>query len=1605
MNDKGPFSSSKFRTSSSTSALNEERQKIKQNRLDKLKGINAFSHATSSSMEASIPESEDETKLNISRLDANFNTATDNSMTSNSSDTTSDATTQTSEEMASKNERDTFESSAFSNNGANSKINSTEPEEPKIDLSKVVIPSEHEAKLMQWERKLLDLSLRNALINTRIKSSVVPVLCSDISSLEDFLADGEDFSILPSIDENEIEIVDTEDDGQNSVSNDNGAILSNAETKVATEQDSKDEVKALNTTSNEQSNSEEKVYSVLDVTTDSSSDENKVEKIEDSLSKEQRLHEKTTSDSKLDAQEEKASKTSKGPKAKSKNSTLKIESAEDVLEYAKKHEEFIASESKKKNLHTIYSENELQAILTKNYRQAKVAIEENGQSSLYLALGFLKWKDAQTAVCRYAPLVLVPIEFKRKMASSTYKLHMRDEDAQVNITLIEFLKQTFNIKIESLNPAPLDEHGLDMKLILSTFKESVAHMDGWDIIETAIIGNFSFAQFVMWNDIHTNPEFLEANKVVRSLMAGKVDWDCSVSSDVDSADTYLPITVDSSQLRAINMAVAGSSFVLHGPPGTGKSQTITAMISNALFNGKKVLFVAEKMAALEVVEKRLKSLGIGDFCFELHSNKATKKSVLDQLKSALEIENSKRNSNFARKTADIKNMRSDLDAYANAIHKQRDFGKSLRELIDIYETVPDVKNDANADIIASVNFDKDYVKDLKSSDLDAHVRNLELLVAAGTAITHPHNHPLVNVVQDSYSQQIKFDLSGNLSLLVKELQKEDELGKKLLKIADLEEATSLEQWNELQEFAKVLILSKEIPDFIKNSSDGLNNCDLDKEFLIASNFLEKKEALNKSAQNVTTNWNANFLRLNMQDFKNKYEAAKDKFFLFKGKALKEVANELQQFANFTVDVEKIPVYLNDIDFYQKDLNELNAIQKELPMQWQTVVEKCSSLSDLNTLKVELTAKIQQVAKFNNEIANINKLGEVDNAMQLAEDFLKQVNITDEKEKSLQQLLKIDFSIPCHSIIKNNQQELITWPGIKQLICNNILTNESSLKDWITYKQIEKDCLNQGLKTICDAYNNGLAHQDVLNVYLREMYKAIILFVIAEEPSLNSFTGTSFNEKVIQFNKLDEEIQNLTKIELYNSLLDGLPSEESGNSDISKELTILRRAIRSNGRGLSVRTLFEQIPHVLTKLCPCMLMSPISVAQYLKPENNLFDLVIFDEASQLPTCKAVGVIARAKNTIVVGDPNQMPPTSFFSSNKLDEENLEIEDLDSILDDCLALGMPSSYLRWHYRSRHESLIAFSNQEFYESSMFTFPSKNDLEKKVVLHKVEGFFDRGGKRVNVEEAKAIVKEIYERYKNEATNKETVGVVTFNESQQSLIEDLLQEEFNKDVEFDKWANMREETLFVKNLENVQGDERDVILFSIAFGPDKEGKLSLNFGPINKDGGWKRLNVAVTRARSEMVVFSTLTADMIDLKRTKSKGVEALKHFLSFAQNGVLIGENTHKSVNTKQGIMEKICKAIKDAGFDYQKGIGHSRFKIDIGVINPKNPKEYLLGILLDGDSYAASKNTKDREIAQKNVLKRLGWNLERVWTMDWWDSSEKELDHLRNILAELAK
>ncbi|MBR3042708.1 MAG: DUF4011 domain-containing protein, partial [Eubacterium sp.] len=413
--------------------------------------------------------------------------------------------------------------------------------------------------------------------------------------------------------------------------------------------------------------------------------------------------------------------------------------------------EKIRQEYRSHRLYTFCGEKQLDRELTNIYRAARSSQQENGVSSLYLAVGLLRWFPPESESPCYAPLILCPIEIIRKSANQGYALHARDEEAHFNATLLEMLKQNFNIEIPGLDPLPSDDHGTNIKKVFSIVRGALYTVNNWDVVESCVIGNFSFAQFAMWNDIHTAGDVLDNSKIVRSLMKGHVDWDVSEDRDVEDEQIFLPITVDATQLQAIKMAAHGSTFVLHGPPGTGKSQTITGMIANLMAQGKKVLFVAEKMAALSVVQRRLALLGIDDFCLELHSDKANKKHILTQLDKALAIQQPSKQTEYEESLKKTIESRKKIDGYAEHLHLERNCGMSLREIIALYETVRDEEQ--------IVKFDINRVGELTKSDIKAHIPLIGQLTAAGEAMYGVPLDKLVGIGLTSYNADVRSRLT------------------------------------------------------------------------------------------------------------------------------------------------------------------------------------------------------------------------------------------------------------------------------------------------------------------------------------------------------------------------------------------------------------------------------------------------------------------------------------------------------------------------------------------------------------------------------------------------------------------------------------------------------------------------------------------------------------------------------------------------------------------------------------------------------------------------------------------------------------------------------
>ena len=464
-----------------------------------------------------------------------------------------------------------------------------------------------------------------------------------------------------------------------------------------------------------------------------------------------------------------------------------------------------------------------------------------------------------------------------------------------------------------------------------------------------------------------------------------------------------------------------------------------------------------------------------------------------------------------------------------------------------------------------------------------------------------------------------------------------------------------------------------------------------------------------------------------------------------------------------------------------------------------------------------------------------------------------------------------------------------------------------------------------------------------------------------------------------------------------------------------ELGLLRHQMGLKRPSKSIREVISGMPETFGKLAPCLLMSPLSIAQYLPADQAQFDVVVFDEASQIATWDAIGAIARGKQTIIVGDPKQLPPTNFFGRADSDEDNDELDDfekdLESILDEAQASGLPTLQLNWHYRSRHESLIAFSNYNYYGNHLVTFPAAESEDRGVSLTRVDGgLYDRGKSRTNRAEADAVVADAVSRMRRCLARPEderlTYGVVTFNSQQQSLIQDLFDQALRDAPELEWFfSDERIEPTAVKNLENVQGDERDVMYFSITFGKDAAGKFPVDFGAINRVGGERRLNVAVTRARQALLVYASFLPDELRAERSSARGVHDLKAFLEYAHKGPsAIAARTDGSLGEMESPFEEaVAGAIESRGWRLDPQVGVSGFRVDLGVIHPDRPGAYLAGIECDGATYHRSAAARDRDKTRQQVLENLGWKICRVWSSDWWYDPNTAVENLHNQLVAL--
>ena len=1470
------------------------------------------------------------------------------------------------------------------------------------------------------------------------------------------------------------------------------------------------------------------------------------------------------------------------------------------------------------------AEHELEGRLVELYRGARNAMQEGGSNTLFIALGFLIWTRPDKPDSRVkAPLVLLPITLNRKSARSGFTLQEHEDEALFNPTLVEMLRQDFQLELGvAAGDLPRDESGLDIAGIWKRVRHAIKDIRGWEVSEDVVLSMFSFAKYLMWKDLSDRTDDLRKSPVVAHLIDSPREPYPSTTpfpeirrldSDYPPQQVFSPLPTDSSQLSAVMAAARGKDFVLIGPPGTGKSQTIANLIAQCLAEDKRVLFVAEKIAALDVVFRRLREVGLGEFCLELHSNKSRKLDVLSQLQKSWDSKGEVDAATWEAKARQLGQVREQLSTYVEHLHHRHGNGWTIFKAIGCVvggEALPDLRFSwasprthdeaaltglrsvagrlqANAAAVGpeqlltgplvpvyvsewSAKWQQEMVRSAQalqatSRDFQSAARTLGQMLGMEWPALHRQMRSALAVLANALPQASPQDWSfcalpdseaicAALKVGNSLLSEHREISSKMSPPWSAELQTQMCQALDVLEKYRSLHAELGIP-WPPAVSDEIER------------GVRLIEEMSQLRAGLSLKYGAGVERLNVSQLQRDWIKADKAFWPMSWLGKRKVRRALEGVVEGTGQprVADDLSALVRIRSLREEVQQLNpgaateglwagvktridharsalranaalhaarmrktfalegldaALQGYCGERWAREVHRLKTLLDLDHRLTECaslsesahelwqgyetdSAALRLAIAFERERLALQQRGVLQvphqevaegrcgTALQQQHEWLQRRGVVearllsmtglatqcpdvwkvlDTNSEDIERALKFHGSLKAslsglgldasaaaaarcslHQVLTTRRSELGDSGVIGQAchgvmatltelnsatdqFCKNAEQPDSvrrvfadleprelaevstkleaqrhGLRAWCAWRRAQADARNAGLSALVVAIEAG----DVLPAQVPTAFEVNyarwwLAEVVDEDDVLKRFVSAEHELRIQEFRALDDDFTKVSREWIRAKLCANLPSTDSIQRN--SEWGILRHEITKKKRHKPLRQLLQEIPSVVLRLTPCLLMSPLSIAQYLSAEARNFDLVVFDEASQIPVWDAIGAMARGKQVVMVGDPKQLPPTNFFgrSEGTDSDDGVEESDLESILDECLGASLPTRNLSWHYRSRHESLIAFSNHRYYGGGLVTFPSPVTDDRAVSFHLVKGRYEKGGARINQPEAQALVADLVGRLRRPGFRESglTIGVVTFNSEQRGLIEDLLDDERRKDPSLEThFSEMELEPVFVKNLESVQGDERDIMYFSITYGPDIAGTVSMNFGPLNRDGGERRLNVAVTRARHELRVFSSLRGEQMDLARTKANGVRDLKHFLEFAEFGPrALAEAHHGSQGDFESPFESsVAVALSRKGWQVHTQIGASSFRVDLGVVHPDFAGRYLAGVECDGATYHRSATARDRDKLREQVLRGLGWEIVRIWSTDWWVNPGGTLERVHAALSEL--
>jgi len=1307
-----------------------------------------------------------------------------------------------------------------------------------------------------------------------------------------------------------------------------------------------------------------------------------------------------------------------------------------------------------RHLQTLHFPDELEKVLKKIELTSRSIMDVTGTNMLYLVLGTLEWRESdKPEVVIRSPLITVPVSLKRgKLNSEThtyeFSLSYTGDAIDTNESLSHKLFNDFGMRLPKLNEEiSFNNYMREVEKLCHTHPN-------WKIKQEVALDFLQFGKILMYKNLELsreNREKLENNPILRDIFLGRTEANVFYASgeyniDQEPLAKNMPLVLDadSSQHSAMVDVLKGKNVVIEGPPGTGKSQIIANLIAVLMSEGKKVLFVSEKMVALQVVYQRLEQIGLGSFCLELHSHKTNKNEVLQSLSKRL-----KGTYAFPHKQKKVKyqleHSKIELNNYLTVLHRK--YGENKKTIFEnIWSReryilgkeyfnfrINNAKNLKYNDLqdcetylslyeshYADYNLSNSYWSGFLASDLsfmenDKFIDLLKLLKipygkldaefkALGIEVENEREEPQkLQKFLEGFTQQKKyyfsFDELAVFSNLENKLQAYLKSFQNYLSILELENISTAE-------LIKASISSFSVLEELSSYENELQSS-----IEAFKNFIAEAEKNFKKFENIeqSNSKNLHLPMVNHQTAEEIFEVVstvsrkKDSWFRFLSPAYKRSRNI---FASLLL--KKLPDNTDEWLFLLRELN-VYVLNRENKLNLRVMLQR-------------------EVPKFIEKVQTVHR--EIKESLDIYEEIYKaDINTTSKKllqidlrnQDRLQNILahqreieQINERIKSYGTLENSflGEGKSFLSLLKKL--DELDTQQSSLTQWIDFQKLLSKLKALGLRAMMEsAERKEIPKDKLVDTFYYNYYNSLLEEAFKEYPVLHDFTQLKHNSIVEKFRKNDIEVLSVNQQSIAYELSKNILPQSEGKGRVATftNLKLIQHEIAKKTRHVPIRQLLKRAGDAVHVLKPCFMMSPLSVAQYLPLDDSKFDVLLIDEASQLKPEEALGTIMRAKQVVVVGDPKQLPPTSFFDSIQeevADEDKSILDDSESVLDTFMELYAPIRRLKWHYRSQHESLISFSNKHFYDGELTLFPSPRSVEDESLGVKYtyveNGFYKSGSKyRTNETEAQKVLESIL--YQMEKFPKKSLGVGTLNGTQKELIQELVDKSEKEHLYvahyLEKWRSGNE-SFFVKNLESLQGDERDVILISTTYGKEEGNeRLMQRFGPINQEDGWRRLNVLISRSKQKMHVFTSMKA--LDIKTTdsSSRGVKSLKNFLKFLERGHVLKSTKEEEQVFGSDFAKVVYEFLKSKGIKSVPNLGVSGYFLDLAVVSPETG-DYTLAIECDGIDYFASKSTSDRDRLKPSVLKRLGWKSHKVWSAEWFKNRELELERLLKAVED---